>query len=114
MKVYYNEKCSVCRFEIDHYKKQNHKDISWVDINHRSNSTAIKKSKKELVRRMHVEVNGNVYIGVDAFKVLWGRMEKYKFLAKLLDNKIIYRGAYYLYEFIAFFLFLKNRGHINE
>jgi len=27
VKVYYNEKCSVCRFEIEHYKKQNNKDI---------------------------------------------------------------------------------------
>jgi len=114
VKVYYNEKCSVCRFEIEHYKKQNNKDISWVDVTHHFNSTTIKKSKKELVRRMHVEVDGNIYIGVDAFKVLWGRMEKYKFLAKLLDNKIIYKVAHYLYEFIAFFLYLKNRGHINE
>ena len=32
MKVYYNESCNICRVEVNLYKKQNIKEIEWVDI----------------------------------------------------------------------------------
>ena len=32
MKVFYNESCNICRAEINLYKKQNIKEIEWVDI----------------------------------------------------------------------------------
>ena len=32
MKVYYNQSCSICRAEINLYKKQNIDEIEWVDI----------------------------------------------------------------------------------
>ena len=32
MKVYYNKSCSICRAEINLYKKQNIEEIDWVDI----------------------------------------------------------------------------------
>ena len=32
MKVYYNKSCSICRTEINLYKKQNIKGIKWIDI----------------------------------------------------------------------------------
>ena len=31
MKVYYNESCSICRAEINLYKKQNIKEIEWIE-----------------------------------------------------------------------------------
>ena len=114
MKVYYNEKCSVCRLEIEHYKKQNNKEIKWVDIHESSSVNSLNTHKRELVRRLHVQDNETVYIGVDAFKVLWSKMENYKFLARLLDIKIIYKAAYYLYELVSYFLYIKNHRHIND
>ena len=56
MKVYYNESCSICRAEINLYKKQNIKEIEWVDIT--NNTVAEKntlKDNKTLLRRLHVE-----------------------------------------------------------
>ena len=59
MKVYYNESCNICRAEINLYKKQNIKEIEWVDI---TNNTAAEKStskdNKTLLRRLHVEEDG--------------------------------------------------------
>ena len=37
MKVFYNESCSICRAEINLYKKQNIKEIEWVDITNKIN-----------------------------------------------------------------------------
>ena len=61
MKVFYNESCSICRAEINLYKKQNIKEIEWVDIT--QNKYAEKETlqnNKALLRRLHVK-EGNKY-----------------------------------------------------
>ena len=72
MKVYYNESCSICRAEINLYKKQNIKEIEWVDI---TNNTVAErntsKSNKALLRRLHVEEGGQIFGGADAFLLLF-------------------------------------------
>ncbi len=40
MKVYFNNSCKICRAEIELYKKENIKEIDWVDI---TNNLAAKK-----------------------------------------------------------------------
>ena len=56
MKVYYNESCNICRAEINLYKKQNIKEIEWVDItNNVIAEKNTKKNDKTLLRRLHVE-----------------------------------------------------------
>ena len=70
--------------------------------------------KSKLIRKLHVYDGDMVYIGVDAFKLIWSKIDRYKFLAKLLDYKVIYFFATYLYEILAFFLYIKNRKQIND
>ena len=41
-KVYFNDSCSVCKFEINHYKKIT-KNIDWIDIS--TNKNAKKETK---------------------------------------------------------------------
>ena len=56
MKVYFNNSCKICRAEINLYKKENIKEIDWVDIT--NNLTAEKetlKNNKDLLRRLHVK-----------------------------------------------------------
>ena len=51
MKVYYNESCSICRAEINLYKKQNIKEIDWVDItNNVAAEDETSKDDKNFVR----------------------------------------------------------------
>ena len=45
MKVYYNESCNICKAEINLYKKQNIKEIEWVDIT--QNKFAEKETQKD-------------------------------------------------------------------
>ena len=47
MKVYYNESCSICRAEINLYKKQNIKEIEWIDI---TNNSLQKKIQQKIVK----------------------------------------------------------------
>ena len=54
-KVYFNNSCSLCKFEIDHYKKIT-KNIDWVDISTNKNAKKeTKTSAKKLLRRLHVK-----------------------------------------------------------
>ena len=113
-KVFYNNSCSICRFEINHYKKIT-KNIDWIDIsNEKSSLTQTKLDSNTLLRRLHVIKQGKLYSGVDAFIQLWLEIPRYKFLAKLIKKPIIYHISWVLYEILALFLFFKNKNQLNE
>ena len=114
IKVFFNNSCNICRLEINHYKKISDSNLEWVDIT--NNEEAIKltsKSQKELLRRIHVIDNGNVIGGAKAFVIIWSKIPKYKFLSKLFSIKIFFFIFHYLYEFVAYFLFLKNKNQLK-
>ncbi len=115
IKVYFNDSCNICRMEINHYKKIANSDLEWIDIT--NNDEAIKitsKSQKELLRRLHVINDGEVIGGAKAFIIIWSKIPKYNFLAKILSFKPLFILFHYTYEFIAYFLFLKNKHQLNE
>ncbi|MDA9084621.1 DUF393 domain-containing protein [Candidatus Pelagibacter sp.] len=110
MKVYYNESCNICRAEINLYKKQNIKEIEWVDItNNKVAEKNTSRNNKTLLRRLHVEENGQVYEGAKAFLLIWKKIPKYKFLYIFFKLPIIFNLFSFLYEIVAFFLYQKNK-----
>ena len=114
IKVFFNNSCNICRLEINHYKKISDSNLEWIDIT--NNEEAIKltsKSQKELLRRIHVIDNGNIIGGAKAFVIIWSKIPKYKFLSKLFSIKIFFIIFHYLYEFVAYFLFLKNKNQLK-
>jgi len=114
IKVFFNNSCNICRLEINHYKKISDTNLEWVDIS--NNEEAIKltsKSQKELLRRIHVVDNGNVIGGAKAFVIIWSKIPKYKFLSKLFSIKPFFIIFHYLYELVAYFLFLKNKNQLK-
>tara|TARA_B100001123_G_C15110503_1_gene947268 strand:- start:657 stop:1007 length:351 start_codon:yes stop_codon:yes gene_type:complete len=114
IKVFFNNSCSVCRLEINHYKKIAKDNLEWIDIT--NNDDALKltsKNQYELLRRLHVIDNGKVVAGAKAFIVIWSNIPKYRFLSKIFKIKIFFIFFHYAYEFIAYFLFLKNRKQLK-
>tara|TARA_B100001250_G_scaffold378795_1_gene368914 strand:+ start:106 stop:456 length:351 start_codon:yes stop_codon:yes gene_type:complete len=114
IKVFFNNSCNICRLEINHYKKKSDSNLEWVDIT--NNEEAIKltsKSQKELLRRLHVIVNGEVIGGAKAFIIIWSKIPKYNFLSKIFSIKPFFIIFHYLYEFVAYFLFLKNKNQLK-
>ena len=115
MKVYYNKSCNICRAEINLYKKENIKEIEWVDIT--NNVTAEKetlKDDKKLLRRLHVIEDGRVFEGAEAFLFVWKKIPKYKFLYNLFKLPIIFTFFKFGYEIIAYFLYLKNKKQLRN
>ena len=115
MKVYFNNSCKICKTEIDLYKKEQIKEIDWVDIT--SNKLAEKetsRTNKQLLRRLHVIENEKVIEGAEAFLVLWKKMPKYKFLYNFFKLPIIFKLFSVAYEIAAFFLYLKNKKQLKN
>ena len=114
-KVYFNNSCGVCRMEINHYKKFNEK-LGWIDVtNNKEAQKETAKSSAELIRRLHVEQDGKIYQGIDAFLIVWSRLPKYRWLYKLVKTPGIYHASYIAYECLAYILFIKNKGQLaNE
>jgi predicted DCC family thiol-disulfide oxidoreductase YuxK len=115
MKVYFNNSCKICRAEINLYKKENIKEIDWIDIT--NNLTAEKetlKNNKDLLRRLHVKEGEKIIEGAEAFLFVWKRIPKYKFLYKFFKLPIIFTLFKYGYEIIAFFLYLKNKHQLKS
>ena len=114
-KVYFNNSCSVCRMEINHYKKFN-ENLGWIDVtNNKEAREETAKSSAELIRRLHVKHDGKIYQGIDAFLIVWSRLPKYRWLYKLVKTPGIYHASYVAYECLAYILFIKNKGQLaNE
>ena len=58
--------------------------------------------------------NGQVIGGAKAFIIIWSKIPKYNFLAKILSFKPLFILFHYAYEFVAYFLFLKNKHQLDE
>ncbi len=101
--------------EIDHYRKHSDENLEWVDITNNQQAVELtSKSKEELLRRLHVIDNGQVIGGAKAFIIIWSKIPKYNFLSKILSFKPLFVLFHYAYEFVAYFLFLKNKHQLNE
>ena len=110
IKVFFNNSCSICRFEINHYKKVADSSLQWIDITNNEEALRLTaKSKKDLLRRIHVIDNGKVIGGAKAFIIIWSKIPKYKIISKILGSKIFFYLFYFAYEIAAFFLFIKNK-----
>jgi len=114
MKVYYNKSCSICRAEINLYKK-NIKGIKWIDIT--QNKDAKKetlKNDKTLLRRLHVKDGNKIIGGAEAFLLVWKKIPKYKLLYSFFKLPIIFSIYKIGYEIVAYFLYLKNKKQLKS
>ena len=114
IKVFFNDSCNVCRLEINHYKKIADCNLEWIDITNNEDALRLtSKTQEELLRRLHVIEDGNVIGGAKAFVVIWSKIPKYNFLAKIFSIKPLFVLFHYGYEVIAYFLFLKNKHQLK-
>jgi predicted DCC family thiol-disulfide oxidoreductase YuxK len=115
MKVYFNNSCKICRSEINLYKKENIKEIDWIDITNNSNAEIeTSKSDEELLRRLHVKDGNKIIEGAEAFLLVWKKIPKYKLLYSFFKLSIIFTIFKIGYEIIAYFLYLKNKKQLKN
>ena len=114
IKVLFNDSCSICSREINHYKSLDN-NIVWLDINDLEEATKLSgKNHKELLRRLHVIKDNKVFSGVSAFIIMWKNIPKYRWIGYIIAFPIIFHISVIFYEIIALFLFYKNKHQVNE
>ena len=115
MKVYFNNSCKICRAEINLYKKENIKEIDWVDITNNSNAKIeTLENEKELLRRLHAQDGDKIIGGAEAFLLVWKKIPKYRILYSFFKLPLIFTMFKIGYEIIAYFLYLKNKKQLNN
>ena len=115
MKVYFNNSCKICKSEIDLYKKEKIDGIDWIDItNNEEAEKETSKNDRQLLRRLHVKGDEKVLEGAEAFLFVWKKIPRYRFLYKFFKLPIIFTIFNYVYEIIAYFLYLKNKKQLKN
>ena len=111
IKIYYNQSCSICNSEINFYKKKITSPLfEWVNINDNIKAyIETKRTKDQLMRRMHARVNGELIAGARVFLIIWNEIDGFKKLAKILRQPILFQVFFIIYEAIALPLYLKNK-----
>ena len=84
--------------------------FEWVDINDNIKAyIETKKTKDQLMRRMHALVHGHLVVGAKAFLIIWEEINYLRVLAKILKNPIVYPIFFIAYEIVALPLYLKSK-----
>tara|TARA_Y100000389_G_scaffold76083_1_gene72738 strand:+ start:2057 stop:2395 length:339 start_codon:yes stop_codon:yes gene_type:complete len=82
-KVLFNEECSICNFEIKHYKKRSQLEYE----------NCSQKGDKYL-KALYVEFpDGREIKGVDAFIYVWSNTKGYGWLAKFASLPVIFSSC---------------------
>jgi len=94
-KVLFNEECSICNFEIKHYKKRSQLEYE----------NCSKKGDKYL-KALYIEFpDGSEIKGVEAFIYVWSNTQGYNWLARFVSTPGVFTIAKLAYAFLAFILY---------
>ena len=94
-KVLFNEECSICNFEIKHYKKRSQLEYE----------NCSQKGDKYL-KALYVEFpDGSEIKGVEAFIYVWSNTKGYSWLARFVSTPVVFTIAKLVYAFLAFILY---------
>lgn len=99
----YNGRCPVCRPEIEHYARLDAAaggGNAFVDLYGAGTILAAHGLDQETVKkRLHVvDGAGRVHAGVDAFRLIWAAIPRYRPLARLVDLPLVRPVAVFVYD----------------
>lgn len=99
-RVLYNADCPVCRFEIHHYRdyaQDGDLDITFDDLN-TADLARWNLTEDAAARRLYVLDGKEMTSGIPAFLVLWSRMPRYRWLARVVGLPVIRPVCAFLYD----------------
>ena len=118
--VLYNDNCSVCSLEINHYKAMCSKrnlPIAFEKISDQG-SVLIESqlSIEDAKKRLHVRAaDGTLHIGVDAFLVIWATLPYYRWLGGAVSIPGIYTFVDLIYNYVlAPLLYRWDQGRVKK
>lgn len=98
--VLYNDRCPICRAEIEHYRayaEARALPIRFEDL-HDAQLGQWGVDAAGAAKRLHVRTKDGVLSGVDAFIALWQEMPRYRVLARIVSLPGLRHGAGWVYN----------------
>lgn len=102
--IFYDGKCGLCSKEINHYRKIAPDGIfDWQDINMSSQSlTIVGVNLTEGLKLLHaMDDDERLYVGVDAFVLIWKQLPRWKILSFLVSVPLIRQIVNFIYKAFA-------------
>ncbi len=92
LRVYYDGRCPLCRAEIDHYRRcAGAHRLDFVDVGR--DETAVlgaDLNRERALRRFHVrDAQGRLVSGAAAFAHLWRVLPGWRWLARIVEFRIL-------------------------
>jgi len=108
----YNGACPVCDKEMCHYAEyvSDHAlPVAFDDLN-KVDLAQWGVTEDEATRLLHVQHGGALFIGFEAFLVLWDQMPRYRILARLGRLPVIYQVCAWGYaNVVARTIYLRHK-----
>lgn len=101
-RILYNDHCPVCAFEINHYRSYATKSrlpLRFDSLNGPERADC-GVSTDDAARRLHVLQDGEIHSGIDAFRILWSEMPRYRWLSKAVSLPGVRPVAHVVYEHV--------------
>jgi predicted DCC family thiol-disulfide oxidoreductase YuxK len=102
VRVLYNGSCPICATEIHHYQRYTEAAglaVAYDDLMTEAMATW-SVDADTAAKALRVRQGEQIYMGVDAFLVLWRAMPRYRLLARLVAVPGIYHAACVVYDWV--------------
>ena len=102
VQVLYNGSCPICATEIHHYQRYTEAAglaVAYDDLMTEAVATWLVDADTA-AKALRVRQGEQIYVGVDAFLVLWRAMPRYRLLARLVAVPGIYHAACVVYDWV--------------
>lgn len=109
--VFYDDRCPLCRKEIEYYKKQTpDRVIEWLGISQNMDTLAkYDIAYIDSLKILHaINEKEEMIFGVDAFILIWEQMKGWRWLAKFVGLPIVYQITKGIYKVFAQWRFNKS------
>ena len=110
--VYFDGVCQLCSKEIDYYKKiAPGGSFEWIDIARNGNALREQNiSQQQALLYLHAkDFSGKIHVGVDAFRLIWKGLPRWKYLGALLGISPINYLAKAIYSRFARLRFQRSK-----
>lgn len=81
--VIFNDTCPICSREVTLYQSKTGEDVAYHGLSH-ADLSRFGLTEDSAAREFHVVHEGRLYSGLEAFALLWVRMPRMRWLAKLV------------------------------
>ncbi len=119
MTVIYNDTCPICAREVAGYRRMTKGrglDITYAGLSD-ADMARFGLTRRQAARRLHVLEDGRMHDGVAAFALIWDRIPRLRWLARLVRLPVIGWGAALVYDHIlapALFAMHRRRERLGK